>query len=151
PAYNHFSRFVTDDPVNIATGVSGALTFTSSIPVAATAFRTMNNERGDFIISSTPIADPNKPLTDQPLIIPDFADGAGWNSGVVLVNTSEEEMSGEVQFLSQGTALEPVTGVPVVTADTTSTVFGYDIPPRGFQRIQTTGAGARSEIPFTTR
>ena len=149
--HTHFSRFVTDDPLNIPTDSTGTISFTASIPVAATAFRTLTNERSDFLISSTPIADGDRPPEGKPSVIPRFEDGTNWNTQVILVNTSEEQMNGEVHFLSQGSALEPGSPIPVSVGGGAATVQEYDIPPRSFQRILTTGAPIRSEFPFATR
>src|SRR5262249_49361601 len=55
-AHQHFSRFVTDDPLNLT--APGTLNYMSSIPVSATAFFTLTNEASDLILSHTPIADP---------------------------------------------------------------------------------------------
>src|SRR5205814_682799 len=78
--------------------------------------------------------------------------GANWNSQIVLVNPSEDQMSGEVRFLSPGSAV--ASGMPVEVAIDTSgasaSVLQYDIPPRSFQRIQTTGTPVSSAFSFTT-
>ena len=55
-AHQHFSRFVTDNPLSIL--APGTVNFTSSIPVAATAFFTISNENGELLLSDTPIAEP---------------------------------------------------------------------------------------------
>lgn len=143
PALNHFSRFVSDAPFNLTPDTSGTLNYNASVPVAATAFRTFTNERGDFIISATPIADIEH-FTMEPQVIPQFADGANWDTQVVLVNTTENQMNGEVHFLDQ-------TGNPIdVGVGTESTsVLEYDVPPRSFHRLSTSGIPLRSDIPFS--
>ncbi len=152
PAHTHFSRFVTDDPFGLPLDSIGTINFTASIPVAATAFRTLNNERSDFLISNTPIANLARPLSGRPSTIPEFADGANWTSQIILVNPSEERMNGEARFYNQGSV--SAAGMPVVVAIDSSgnsaSVLEYDIAPRSVQRIQTTGAPARSAFPFTT-
>src|SRR5439155_8067086 len=87
-AHAHFSRFVTDEPLKIPAGVIGALNYTSSLPVAASGFRGFTNEGGEFLLSNIPIADPLK-VSNQPVVIPQFAEGSAWNTQVVLVNTTE--------------------------------------------------------------
>src|SRR5207249_7109059 len=55
-AHQHFSKFVTDDPLKI--DAPGTLNFVSSLPVAATAFFTITNESSELLLSSTPIVHP---------------------------------------------------------------------------------------------
>src|SRR5262249_157901 len=82
-AHTHFSAFVSDPPFSLPVATAGTINFTSSIPVAAVAFRTVTNERSDFILSNTPIADLTQE-TDQPVTIPHFTDGDGWQTAIIL-------------------------------------------------------------------
>src|SRR5207253_563710 len=53
---------------------------------------------------------------------------------LVLVNTTENPMSGEVRFRNpDGTPLE------ILTDAGSASVFAYNVPPRGFQRLNTSG------------
>jgi len=149
-AHAHFSRFVTDGPLNVPAGVIGALNFTSSLPVAAGGFRGFNNEGGEFLLSNIPIAEPLE-VTSQPVVIPQFAEGSAWNTQVVLVNTTEDRMNGEVRFLSPGGPAEPVSPVEVGIGDAFASVLEYDIPPRSAQRIQTAGSTTKSDFPFAAK
>ncbi len=150
-AHQHFSRFVTSDPLNIM--APGTLNFTSSIPVAATAFFMNNNESGELLLSHTPIVDPidhTEQVGDKTLTIPQFAEGAGWKSDIVLVNTGEDRMNGEVRFFSQGAGDQPgaQTEVGIGDDNTPASAVEYDIPPRSFQKISTAGNATSSEVPF---
>jgi len=149
-AHTHFSRFVTDDPLKIPAGTTGTLTYISSIPVAAAAFRTMTNERNDFLISSTPIVDLNTYPTNQSVYIPDVADGSGWTSRVILTNPGEDRVNGEVRFFNTGDAFQPGAPMLVDVGGNPASVLEFDIPPRSFQTIDTTGAPVRSDFPFTS-
>src|SRR6185295_10533957 len=96
-AHQHFSRFVTDDPLSIF--APGTLNYTSSIPVATTSFFTVSNESSELLISDTPIVEPvaySNAVGNKTVAIPEIADGGGWKSDIVLVNTSEDRMNGEV-------------------------------------------------------
>ena len=141
----HFSRFVTDDPLFVPGEVIGALNYTSSLPVAVSGFRTFSNEGGEFLISNLPIADPLN-VTNQPAVIPQLSEGAGWNTKVVLVNTTEEPMNGEVRFLDQSGG-----PVEVGIGEAFASVVEYDIPARSAREIETTGSTTRSEFPFSAR
>jgi hypothetical protein len=158
--YQHFSAFVSDPPFNLASGSQGTINFTSSIPLAAVAFRTTTNERSEFILSSTPIAN-FRDVASQPVTISHFADGiihvyntvidesdpdnpqyvedtlkrTQWTTSIVLVNTTEDEMHGEVDFFDQS-------GQPVnigLTDSDPAPGFGYAIPPRSFVKLDTPG------------
>jgi hypothetical protein len=157
--YQHFSAFVSDPPFNQTSGTRGTNNYTSSIPLAAVAFRTTNNERSEFVLSNTPIAN-FRDVASQPVTISHFADGivhiynldesdpdnpqyvedtlkrTQWTTSVVLVNTTEDEMRGNVDFFDQS-------GQPLIVSLTEgdpAASFGYAIPPRSFVKFDTTGA-----------
>jgi len=151
-AHQHFSKFVTDDPLKI--DAPGTLNFVSSLPVAATAFFTITNQSSELLLSSTPIVHPvhySADVGDRPVTIPQLADGAGWHTDVVLVNTTEDQMSGEARFFDQGSGSRPGGPIELGIGDgsATASVVGYDIPPRSFQKITTAGTAGVSEVPLT--
>ena len=138
PAGGQFSNFVSEAPISLPTGQARALSFSASLPVFVTALRFFSNERGDNLVSATPIAD-NATVATQTVVIPDFVDGFGWSSKVILVNNSENEMHGEIRFLSQGSATDAPQGIAVGTALGTASVFEYEIAPHSFYRLETNG------------
>src|SRR5262249_54650823 len=150
-AHEHFSRFVTDDPLLIA--APGTLNFSSSIPVVATAFFTTTNESSDLLLSRTPIVDPIGYTTQvggRTITIPELAEGGGWKNDIVLVNTGEDRMNGEVRFFSQRNGSEPgaPTAVRLGDDNTPLSAVEFDIPGRSFQKISTAGSATSSEVPF---
>jgi hypothetical protein len=138
PAGGQFSNFVSESPISLPTGEARALSFSASLPVFVTALRFFTNERGDNLVSATPVAD-NATVATQPVVIPNFVDGFGWSSKVILVNNSEDEMRGEIRFLSQGSATDAPQGVAVGTASGTASIFEYDIVPHSFYLLETNG------------
>ncbi|MBI4473494.1 MAG: SBBP repeat-containing protein [Acidobacteria bacterium] len=138
PPRTHFSRFVSDDPILIAAGETGTLSFESSIPLFATGFHTLTNERSEFLINTLPVADLNKTFLER-LVIPHFAAGSGWKSEILLVNNTEEEMHGELRFMSAGTESEPGQPIDVllVGGEEAASAYGYDIPPRSVLQFET--------------
>jgi hypothetical protein len=151
-AHEHFSRFVTDDPLLVFE--PGTLNYTSSLPVAATSFFTVTNEAGELLISRTPIVDPiahTAAVGNRTVTIPELADGGGWKSDVILVNTSEDQMNGEVRFFSAGSPSEPGASMFVGIGDDNvpQPAVEFNIPPRGFQKVATAGSAASSEVPFS--
>src|SRR5262249_52731370 len=87
---------------------------------------------------------------NQTVTLPELADGGGWSSDVVLVNTSEDRMNGEVRFLTQGSGTNPGTPLVLGIGDGTSTssVVEFDIPPRSFQKVSTAGSSTSPQTPF---
>jgi len=71
------------------------------------AIRGLTNERGEFLITTLPVADVNVAPTAG-FLFPHYADGGGWTTQVVLVNTTDSTISGSVEFL--GTAVH----VPII-------------------------------------
>src|SRR5207244_10695824 len=55
-AHQHFSRFVTDDPLKI--DAPGTLNFVSSLPLAATDFFTIPNDASELVLRSHPMLHP---------------------------------------------------------------------------------------------
>src|SRR5439155_1277369 len=88
---------------------------------------------------------------DRPVTIAQLADGAGWHTDVVLVNTTEDQMTGEARFFDQGSGSRPGSPIELGIGDgsTAASVVGYDIPPRSFQKITTAGTASVSEVPLT--
>jgi hypothetical protein len=138
-AHSQFSVFVSDPPFSLAQGTAGTLSFSSSVPVASTAFSALTNERSETVISNMPIADQTQPLAGV-VNIPHFADGGGWRTSVVLVNLSEDQINGTITFVDQGSGITPGMPVAVQVGDDVVPTYGYDIPPRSFQRIETAGS-----------
>src|SRR5262249_49599389 len=123
-------------------------------PVFVTALRFFTNERNDSLLSVIPIADIDVAV-DQPIFIPQFADGAGWKTRVVLVNNSEDEVRGEIRFMGPGSPTSPHQAIVVGNDAGDGSAREYDIPPRSFFRLQTNGlmenlsAGSVQIVPFS--
>ena len=127
-ANSQLARFLNDDPFNGPGTFSGTFTFTASKSVAVVALRMLLNERSDLIWTTLPVVDPARlagPAT--PAVFPDFVDGGGWSSKIMLMNPGSSAMSGTLGFADPA-------GRPTATLD-------YSIPPRGAQRFVTPGAG----------
>src|SRR2546430_5852800 len=109
-------NFVADPPISIASGSAGALQFNSSVPVSVIALSFFTNQSNGSLITAIPVADTSK-VSTAPVVIPEFVDGPGLNSDIFLVNPTDEEMRGEVQFFSQGDATQPGTPLEVGIGD----------------------------------
>jgi hypothetical protein len=93
------ARFLNEDPFNGGSGVLGTFTFTSSVPVSIIALRGFMNERSEFLMTTLPVAAVTA-NSDDSLIMPHFADGSGWTTQVILINPTDQILSGTVQFRS---------------------------------------------------
>jgi hypothetical protein len=120
PPNGQTARFLSDPVFNAGATVLGTFSFSSTQPVAVTALRGLTNERGEFLITTLPVADLSVPSDSDPLVFPHFADGGGWTTQILLVNTTDAAMSGTVQF----------SGRPAQD---------YSIPVRSATRIVTPG------------
>lgn len=128
PANEQIAAFLDQAPFSGGSSINGSFTFNSSIPIAVTAIRSRLNERGESLMTTLPLADLSVPATTSPLIFPHVADGGGWTTQIVLVNAADTPLSGTVQFFNQSGAA--------------TNTFGYSIPPRGSQRLQSAGTSS---------
>ena len=136
-ANQHISKFLNEDPFNGGESVLGTFTFTSSVPVAAIALRTFVNERDEFLITTLPVV-PLSPESAETIYFPQYADGGGFTTEVVLVNPTNATISGTVQFWGQGSGETPAEPVSLALDDgSTGSEFSYLIPPRSSKRLRT--------------
>jgi len=140
PANGQIAKFLSESPFDGGSSVNGSFTFSSSLPVAVVGLRGLTNERGEFLLTTLPIADLGAPAATATLVFPQFADGAGWTTQIVLVNPTDSVLTGTIQFLnaSGGPAVVGVNGL-------TNSVFTYSIPARMSQKLQTSGTGTATQ------
>jgi len=121
PAHGQVARFSTEPPFSSSLNFNGTLTFNASLPVAAVALRGFANERSEFLMTSLPIVD-LAATTGAAQVLPHFADGGGWRTRVILINPTDQSISGTVMF---------VTDLP--------DSFSYSIPPRSSYEVEPSG------------
>ena len=131
PAWGHFSAFLDQPPFNKRSAMTGTFTFSSSLPVSAGALRGLTNERGEFLITSLPVADLSE---GAPQVFPHFAAGGGWTTQVALINRADIVVSGVLEFLDDaGSPLSVQVGKEVRSQ------FSYSIPARGAFTLNAVG------------
>jgi hypothetical protein len=137
PAKGHIAAFLNAPPFNTFGNATfqGTLTFTSNLPVAAVAIRSLYNERGDFLMSTLPVIDTSATARTGTVVVPHFADGGGWTTQLLLVNPTDNPLNGTIEF-RDGNGLLTNVGV----AGQTQSSFLYSIPPRTSQRFATSGS-----------
>jgi YD repeat-containing protein len=122
-------------PVNIR---YGTLEFTSDQPLSILALRLTTNQRNETLLTSTPIADLSGSPGSEPLFFPQIADGGGYTTSVVLLNTSSTTESGTIEIYGDG-------GLPLsvkLTDGNSGSTFPYSIPSGGARLFQTDGSPA---------
>lgn len=114
----------------------GSLEFTSDQPLSILALRLTTNQRGDTLLTTTPIADLSRALSADPLYFPQLADGGGYKTSIVLLNTSGTSESGAIEVFGDG-------GSPLdvrFNAGPSASAFNYFIPPGGALVMETDGS-----------
>jgi hypothetical protein len=130
PAHSQIARFVNQAPFNVTFGPSkGTMTFTSNVPIGVMALRGFTNERGEFLMTTLPVADLSEPASSDAVFIPHYVDGGGWTTEVILINKTDASISGVVQFTGSG-----------------GTTTSYSIAPRAMQSIVTPGTGSATTV-----
>ncbi len=130
-------------PANFSTTTQfGTLDIVSNQPLSVVALRLTNNQRGDTLITTTPVADLNAALSTASLNFPQVVDGGGFKTFLILLNTSTSAETGTVQlFTDAGASLS----VRLVDGTTGSSI-AYNIPPGGFRVIQTDGSPTSQNV-----
>lgn len=107
------------------------LELSSNVPVAVAAFRLRDNGSGTFLMMPLPMT--TVTAASERTTIPDFINGGGYRSEIVLINPTDAVMEGTVIFHSSNGEREPL--------GTRSDISPYLIPPRSSQTVASDGAG----------
>jgi hypothetical protein len=140
-ANGQVARFLNEAPFGIATGFAGTFTFSASAPIGVIGLRTFVNERSEFLMTTQPVTPLPNPVTAGNVLLAHFAEGGGWRTQVILVNTTDTPISGTVQFFSEGT--DTTSGIPL-TLNVNGQVansFAYSINARSSAKLATSGLG----------
>jgi hypothetical protein len=145
PAKGLLGRFLNEAPFNSRSFVRGTFTFSSSVPVSVVALRGFTNERAEFLITTLPVSSLSAPV-EQTVVFPQLADGGGWSTQIVLVNPTDDAMSGTIRFLSPGSATTPAEPLELTFNGQTSSTFTYTIAPRSSWLGKTAGVSAAVRV-----
>lgn len=144
-AGGQIAAFLNQAPFNGGPSINGTFTFSSSTPVAAVALRGLENERSEFLITTLPVT-PLAAATGETVYFPHFADGAGWTTQILLVNPTDDTMTGTVRFIGQGSKSAPAEPATVTIGGQSGSIFNYTVPGRSSRRFQTAGSGASAGV-----
>ncbi len=134
------AMFLSDFPFNLISFV-GSLSFTATAPIGVAAIHTFTNQRSDFLITSQPVVS-TQSASNTLLVLPHFADGGGWATQVVLLNSTDQVITGTVQFFGEGTTNAAATAVNVVMDGISDSLFNYRIPARSAAKFVTSGTSS---------
>ena len=139
----HFAKFLHQFapdfvlPDNFEQTGLASLEITSDQPLSILALRLSTNQRGDLLLTSTPIADLTKPATTESLFYPQVTDGGGYVMTLIFLNTSGALETGMIEFFDGMGAPMMVRMVGGGAADSK---FSYSIAAGGFARFVTDGS-----------
>jgi sugar lactone lactonase YvrE len=148
----HFAKFIDqmDDvapdfvlPTNFQTSTQFAsLEISSTQPLSIIALRMTTNQRSEALFTTTPIADLTQPGSNSVIFFPQFVDGGGYTTSIMLLNNSNETETGLFQIYD-------VDGNQFVVNQvwsTPSSLFSYSIPAGGAFHFQTDGWRASAKV-----
>lgn len=114
------------------------VTIDADSPVALTALRTTTNARGEEMLAPAPIAPGSVPA--ERTVLPWFVGGGDQQSSAVLINPTDEVMSGRISFHDASGARVPL--------GTDSDVIDYRVPPYGSRVVTSHDAGPRANSGY---
>ncbi len=117
--WTHFAKFIDQikdiaPDFNLPSGFASSsgfasLEIASDQPLSIIALRMITNQRNEILFTTTPTADLTQPLTTDPLYFAHLADGGGYTTTFVLLNTSTGIETGTFQVLDDN-------GIPLITS-----------------------------------
>jgi hypothetical protein len=130
-------------PENFVTETKfGTLEIASDRAISILAMRMSMNQRSEILFTSTPIADLTTSSSTSPLYFPQMANGGGYVTTVVLLNTSDEPEGGALKLYNNGGSALTVTNGNGLTESS----FDYSILPKGAWVFETNGSPATADI-----
>jgi hypothetical protein len=120
----------------------GTLEITSDQELSVTALRGTINQRGEFLLTTTPVADLTQPLNSDSTYFPQFVDGGGYTTSLILLNTSDATETGIFRIKDNA-------GQPLVVTQAgggSGSEFEYTIPPHGAYHFQTDGSPQSDKV-----
>ncbi|MBI2822763.1 MAG: RHS repeat protein [Acidobacteria bacterium] len=141
-ANSQIAAFLNQSPFGGSSSFAGGFTFSSDRPIGVIALRGLTNERSEFLLTTLPVADLSVAASSETVLLPHFADGGGWTTQVILVNSGGEAISGTMEFWSQGSTLAPAERITLTVNSATASSFSYSIPPRSARSFRTSGEAA---------
>src|SRR6266850_4677242 len=85
---SHVAMFLNQIPglQSLPSSFRGVLRISSDTSISAIGLRTRYNERGDFLISTTPAIADNSPSSTEESVFPQVVSGSGYSTEFILMN-----------------------------------------------------------------
>ena len=80
----HSASFVSQLIPGLPANFTGLLDISSDSPFVALTLRSLTNTRGDFLLTTFPVADATRPAP-SPIVFPQIADGGGYLTEFILL------------------------------------------------------------------
>lgn len=93
----HDAKFASEIIPEIEEGFTGVLDLSSSVPFVALTLRSLTNSRGDFLMTTFPVADFSQ-AAPVPVIFPQIADGGGYRTQIILLNPLDNSAATTLSF-----------------------------------------------------
>jgi photosystem II stability/assembly factor-like uncharacterized protein len=151
-AGSHFAKFIDQMnavasnfnlPADFQSTIQfGSLEISSDQPLAILALRMTVNQRNEVLFTTTPVADLAQSLSYDNIYFPQLADGGGYTTSLILLNTSNRTESGTLQILDNA-------GMPLAVSQAggpADSSFKYSIPAGGLFRFQTDGFSTDTKV-----
>jgi hypothetical protein len=121
----------------------GTLEVRSDQPIGALALRGTYNDQGQFIMTSIPARSGEVPLTGQIEVLPQVADGGGYQTEWLMLNPSELPLTGRITFRKSD-------GSPWLLSiqGTVASELPYSISAHGLARWTTSGLGPDVNVGY---
>jgi hypothetical protein len=127
PPMGHTAKYASEMGCTaLSSPFLGTLTFTSTAPFVAVNLLQGKNAHDQTIFNALPVVDPTVVPTGSNLIFPQFVDGGGTPTQILLMNTSSSSVAGTINLYMD---------------DGSQSVLPYSIPANGMVKFSTTGLG----------
>jgi Domain of unknown function DUF11 len=100
----HDAKFINELIPTLPAEFTGVLDVSSPVPFVALTLRSLTNSRGDFLLTTFPVADANM-AAPVPVIFPQIADGGGFRTQFILLNTAGSTIATLNLFSDDGSDL----------------------------------------------
>jgi hypothetical protein len=100
----HMAAFAGQYITGLPSGFTGVIDITAASPIVALTLRSLNNFRGDSLLTTFPVADFNQPAP-SPIVFPQIASGGGFQTQFILLSIAGSASTSLNFFDDDGTPL----------------------------------------------
>jgi hypothetical protein len=128
---------------SISGAFQGSLRIESELPVGVVAMKHSGDKNNYPKLATLPVIDQPSNVSSDVAILPYITDGGRTRTEIILVNTSKQTLSGQVQLNTPG-------GDPAyfTIGSKVNTQFPYRIPPDGVLTLTTAGKEENAQVGY---